>query len=188
MLHLRVIVPADESAEIVDHLRDAVGVTHLVVSPGAAIEPAGDLVQADVARWQPDAPFDAVLLDAPCTATGTIRRHPDVPHLKRPKDVPALAAQQKALLDAAARLVKPGGRLVFSTCSLLPDEGEAQLTAALARHPGLAVEPPDAARLGIAPDWVTAQGGLRLRPDCWAERGGMDGFFMARLHWSGRRS
>jgi len=76
-------------------------------------------------------------------------------------------------------LLKPGGRLVFCTCSLLPDEGEVQVEDALARHSGLTVETPSVA--GIDPDWITPEGGLRLRPDYWAELGGMDGFYMAVL-------
>jgi 16S rRNA (cytosine967-C5)-methyltransferase len=84
-------------------------------------------------------------------------------------------------IDAALRLLRPGGRLVFCTCSLLPDEGEMQLDAALARHPGLAVEPPRGVP-GLEPRWLTPEGALRLRPDHWADRGGIDGFFIARLH------
>jgi 16S rRNA (cytosine967-C5)-methyltransferase len=86
---------------------------------------------------------------------------------------------QAALIDRALGFVKPGGRLVYCTCSLLPEEGEAQLEAALLRHPGLMVERPEPT--GIDPAWITAQGGLRLRPDYWANRGGMDGFFIVRL-------
>jgi 16S rRNA (cytosine967-C5)-methyltransferase len=97
--------------------------------------------------------------------------------------VAGLVDLQARLLDRALGWLKPGGRLVFVTCSLLPEEGEGQLDGALARHPGLTVERPDLA--GVAPGWWTASGGLRLRPDLWAERGGMDGFFMARLRVPG---
>lgn len=138
-----------------------------------------EIIATDALHWQPPAPFDAVLLDAPCSATGTLRRHPDLPFIKDDSDIPALVALQTALIDKALGFLKPGGRLVFCTCSLLAEEGEDQLAATLARHPGLSVEPP--ALPGIAPDWITPQGGLRLRPDYWAEIGGMDGFFMARL-------
>lgn len=137
------------------------------------------LVVEDALQWQPDGAFDAILLDAPCSATGTIRRHPDLPFVKDGSEVAGLVALQAALLDRALEWLKPGGRLVFSTCSLLPEEGEAQLAAALERHPGLAVERVKLA--GVEPGWWTDAGGLRLRPDYWAERGGMDGFFMARL-------
>lgn len=136
-----------------------------------------DVVVADALVWAPTAPFDAILLDAPCSATGTIRRHPDLPHVKDGSDLPALTGLQAALIDRALSWLKPGGRLVFCTCSLLPEEGEDQLAAALTRHPGLTVIRPDLP--GIAPDWITPAGGLRLRPDHWADLGGMDGFFMA---------
>ena len=137
------------------------------------------LVVADALQWQPDAPFDAILLDAPCSATGTIRRHPDLPFVKDGSEVAGLATLQAALIDRALGWLKPGGRLVFATCSLLAEEGEAQLVAALACHPGLTEERP--ALAGVEEAWWTPEGGLRLRPDYWAEKGGMDGFFMARL-------
>jgi 16S rRNA (cytosine967-C5)-methyltransferase len=140
---------------------------------------SAQVVTADALHWEPQAPFDAVLLDAPCSATGTIRRHPDLPFVKDGSEITELVALQAALLDRALGFLRPGGRLVFCTCSLLPQEGEAQLDALLQRHPGLIVERPDLA--GLEPDWITPQGGLRLRPDYWAELGGMDGFFMARL-------
>ncbi|MFA8443662.1 RsmB/NOP family class I SAM-dependent RNA methyltransferase [Yoonia sp.] len=125
--------------------------------------------------------FDAVLLDAPCSATGTIRRHPDLPYAKDGSEFGALIDQQEAMIDHALTLLKPGGRLVFCTCSLLPDEGEVQAEEALARHPGLTIDT-DALRIdGITPDWITPEGGLRLRPDYWADIGGMDGFYMAVL-------
>lgn len=141
------------------------------------------LVTADALHWQPEATFDAILLDAPCSATGTIRRHPDLPFVKDGSELPSLTTLQTQLLDRALTWLKPGGLLVFSTCSLLPEEGEAQLAAALQRHPTLTVERP--ALDGIDPGWWTPDGALRLRPDYWAERGGMDGFFMVRLRKSG---
>lgn len=140
---------------------------------------AAELVVADALTWQPDAPYDAILLDAPCSATGTIRRHPDLPHVKDGSEIAALVALQAALFDRALDWLAPGGRIVFCTCSLLPDEGEAQLAGALSRHPGLKVVRP--AMPWVEPDWITIQGGLRLRPDHWAAEGGMDGFFMACL-------
>ncbi|WP_096786804.1 RsmB/NOP family class I SAM-dependent RNA methyltransferase [Rhodobacter sp. CZR27] len=139
---------------------------------------SAEVVAADLLEWQ-GGPFDAVLLDAPCSATGTIRRHPDLPFVKDGSEIPALAELQAAMIDRALALLKPGGRLVFCTCSLLPEEGEDQLAAMLARHPGLRVERPEIA--GVEAVWVTEAGGLRLRPDLWADRGGMDGFFMVRV-------
>jgi 16S rRNA (cytosine967-C5)-methyltransferase len=142
-----------------------------------------EIVVADALTWE-GGPFDAVLLDAPCTATGTIRRHPDLPYVKEEAQVGELAALQSALIDRALRLVRPGGRVVFCTCSLLPEEGEAQVEAALARHPGLAMVPEALAVPGVEPSWI-GPWGLRLRPDYWAERGGMDGFFIACLRAPG---
>ncbi|WP_236552431.1 RsmB/NOP family class I SAM-dependent RNA methyltransferase [Belnapia sp. F-4-1] len=135
-----------------------------------------EVVEADAVQWDAGgAVFDAVLLDAPCTATGTIRRHPDVPYLKRVRDVPAMAEVQRALLAAAARRVAPGGRLVFATCSLQPEEGEGH-----AVPEGFVADPVRPEEVPGLEGVVTAAGTLRTRPDLWAERGGMDGFFVAR--------
>jgi len=125
--------------------------------------------------------YDAILLDAPCSATGTIRRHPDLPHAKDGSDFGALIEMQAGMLDHALTLLKPGGRLVYCTCSLLPDEGEVQVDEALARHPGLTVDRAALDLPGIDPAWITTEGGLRLRPDFWADQGGMDGFYIACL-------
>jgi len=138
---------------------------------------AAEVVVADALRWQPDGAFDAIMLNAPCSATGTIRRHPDLIFVKDGTEIPELIDLQRRLLDRALGWLKPGGRLVYCTCSLLQEEGEQQLAEALLRHPGLRVVPPEVK--GIDKAWVTPQGGLRLRPDYWAEKGGMDGFFMA---------
>lgn len=138
-----------------------------------------DLVVADALVWTPETPPDAVLLDAPCSATGTIRRHPDLPLLRDGEGVAEIALLQSALIDHAAAMLPVGGRMVFATCSLLPAEGEEQLAAALIRHPELQVIRPEGA--WIDPGWITPEGALRLRPDYWAERGGMDGFFIAAL-------
>lgn len=137
------------------------------------------IVAADALEWRPDAPLDAVLLDAPCSATGTIRRHPDMPFVRDGYGVAELIELQAAMLDHALSLLRPGGRLVYATCSLIPDEGEVQIDEALLRHPGLMVERP--VLDGIDPAWITPEGGLRLRPDYWADLGGMDGFYMACL-------
>ncbi len=139
-----------------------------------------EFVEADAAQWAPaEARFDALLLDAPCSATGVIRRHPDIPHLKRPADVAGLAETQRRLLAAAARLLLPGGRMVLATCSLQPEEGEAH--AAHAVSLGLRVDPIRAEELPGLAEALTPQGTMRTRPDLWAERGGLDGFFAARF-------
>ncbi|MDJ0627813.1 MAG: RsmB/NOP family class I SAM-dependent RNA methyltransferase [Rhodobacter sp.] len=141
---------------------------------------AADLVIADALEWRPQQPFDAILLDAPCSATGTIRRHPDLPHAKDLGGLPELTALQAALLDRAAGMLRPGGRLVYCTCSLLPEEGEAQVTAVIERRPKLALDRAALTLPGIEPHWQVPEG-LRLRPDYWPERGGMDGFFIAAM-------
>lgn len=137
---------------------------------------AATLVQADALVWEPEGQFDAVLLDAPCTATGTCRRHPDVLHRIGPRQIAELAELQAALLERAARWVKPGGRLVYATCSLEPAEGEEQ-----ARRIALPADPIRAEELphGLAP---TGEGWLRTDPGMLAEAGGLDGFFIARWH------
>lgn len=139
-----------------------------------------EVVEADALTWEPETPFDAVLLDAPCSATGTIRRHPDLPHLRESRDIEALTKLQYRLLDRALGFVRPGGRVVYCTCSLLPVEGEHQIAAALKRHDGLTVAPLDPGAYGL-PDMAASPHGLRLLPDLWAKRDGMDGFFMSLL-------
>jgi 16S rRNA (cytosine967-C5)-methyltransferase len=138
------------------------------------------MVTADLLQWQPEEPQAAILLDAPCSATGTIRRHPELPLIRDGSEIAGLADVQARLIDRALSWLAPGGRMVFATCSLLPAEGEAQLSALLSRHDDVAVERPDMP--WIDPAWITPEGGLRLRPDHW---GGMDGFFMARLRRRG---
>ena len=125
--------------------------------------------------------FDAILLDAPCSATGTIRRHPDLPHAKDGSEFGELIDLQARILDHAWTLLKPGGRLVFCTCSLLPDEGECQIEDLLEAHPELETDREALKVDGVDPVWITQEGGLRLRPDYWAEQGGMDGFYIALL-------
>ncbi len=131
------------------------------------------------------APFDAILLDAPCSATGTIRRHPDVTWTKGEDDLRKLTALQTRLLDRAASLLKPGGRLVFCTCSLEADEGDKQAEAFLDRHPDFAREPIAPAEVGGSAEWITPKGDLRTLPfhldGTEAYRGGLDGFFAARF-------
>ena len=136
-------------------------------------------MEADALTWRPPAPPDAILLDAPCSATGTIRRHPDIPHLRRPRDVEALAVQQAGLITAAAAMLPPGGRLIYAVCSLQPEEGAAQRATAIAA--GLAPAPFTAAELTALPEALTPDGCVRTHPGLWTDRGGMDGFFIARF-------
>ena len=133
-----------------------------------------ELVQADAFDWQPEALFDAVLLDAPCTATGTCRRHPDVLHRIGPRQIAEMTELQAGLLERAVSWVKPGGRLIYAVCSLEPEEGEDQ-----AAQVTLTPDPISADELpaGLAP---TAEGWLRTDPGMLADAGGMDGFFLAR--------
>ncbi len=147
------------------------------------------LVEADAVTWKPGRTFDAVLLDAPCTATGTMRRHPDILRLKRADDVAALADIQTRLLDSAAGLVAPGGTLLYCTCSLEPEEGARQIEAFLARDRRFTRSPIVAGECGIAADWLTPAGELRTLPfhlpGEQPHLSGMDGFYAARLVHSG---
>jgi 16S rRNA (cytosine967-C5)-methyltransferase len=138
-----------------------------------------EIVCADALKFRPAAPFDAVLLDAPCTSTGTLRRHPDVAWLRRPTDVRALAALQLQLLTAAASMVKPGGTLVYAVCSLEPEEGEGVVAQALAN--GWTRAPIPRGEIPGADDFITKHGDLRTLPSHWREIGGLDGFYAARL-------
>jgi 16S rRNA (cytosine967-C5)-methyltransferase len=149
-----------------------------------------ELVRADVMQWNvaDDALFDAVLLDAPCSATGTIRRHPDVAYLKKPEDIAGLAALQRRMLARAASFLRPGGTLVYCTCSLEPEEGEAHL-AALADLP-LTLDPVGAREVGGLAEIVTSDGAIRTLPSHLAHAedprlGGLDGFFIMRLRKRG---
>jgi len=141
---------------------------------------AANIVVSDAFEYETDG-FDAVLLDAPCSATGTIRRHPDLPYAKDGSEFGMLIDQQARMIDHALTLLKPGGRLLFCTCSLLPDEGEVQVEEAMARHSGLTVDTDALDRPGLNAAWRTEEGGLRLRPDYWGDLGGMDGFYIAQL-------
>jgi len=144
-----------------------------------------ELIVGDAATFSTDEKFDAVLLDAPCSSTGTIRRHPDIPYTKSPKDIEALAGLQGRLLDNAVKLLKPGGTLVYSTCSLEPEEGEAQIASLMVRDNGLRLDEIGKDELAGQADWIEPSGCLRtfpyeLRLDS-PEWSGMDGFFAARL-------
>ncbi len=144
-----------------------------------------EIVEADVNTWNPDSRFDAILLDAPCSSTGTIRRNPDIPWLKKPEDIASLAKVQTRLLDHAVTLLKPGGRLVFCTCSLQPEEGPAQIAALIARNPSLSVSPIEPEEIGGYGEYLSEEGFLRTLP-CYLQLSdpdlsGMDGFFACRL-------
>ena len=144
-----------------------------------------ETVISNVNTWAPARLFDAVLLDAPCTATGTIRRHPDILYLKRAEDVASLAQSQTKMLDAAARLVKPGGRLVYCTCSLEDDEGAGQIASFLGGHSEFKRMPIDRGSVGGESGWLTADGDLRTLPSYFGDlrpgQQGMDGFFVSLL-------
>ncbi len=143
-----------------------------------------DMAVADAIGYSAP-PFDAILIDAPCASTGTIRRHPDVAWTKKPGDIEALAQLQSKMLDRAASLTRPRGRIVYSTCSLEPEEGEAQIVAFLRRNPDFRRDPVDAAAEAIPPQFVNSDGDLRTLPQMLPNEdprlAGMDGFFAARV-------
>lgn len=158
------VTALDASAKRLERMRENLTRTGL----------SAELIQADLREWQPAAPFDAVLLDAPCTATGTCRRHPDVLHRIGPRQIAELAELQAGLIERAAQWLKPGGRLVYAVCSLELEEGEGQTGAVqLTPDPIRADELP----AGLDP---TPQGWLRTDPGMLGEAGGLDGFFVAR--------
>lgn len=150
---------------------------------------SAEIVRADLASWRPGRLFDAVLLDAPCSATGTLRRHPDVAWTKSPADIAKLAAAQRRLLDAASGLVRPGGRLVFSNCSLDPEEGERLVAGFLDERPDFCRDPIAPTEFDGLDGLVDACGDLRTTPADWPvddpRWSGMDGFFAARLRRTG---
>jgi 16S rRNA (cytosine967-C5)-methyltransferase len=143
-----------------------------------------DVIVADIATLKA-APFDAVLVDAPCLATGTIRRHPDIAWIKKPGDIAALVQAQSRMLDKAVELVKPGGAIVYCTCSIEPEEGELQIAALLRRNPDVARSLIRAAEVGGLAEIVNENGELRTLPShlpaAEPRFSGLDGFFAARL-------
>jgi 16S rRNA (cytosine967-C5)-methyltransferase len=163
------VTALDRSAARLQRLADALARTGL----------AAESIVADAESWDDPRTFDAVLLDAPCTSTGTFRRNPDVLWTLSPRDISNLAEVQSRLLDAAAARVRPGGRLVYCVCSLEPEEGEAQVRAFLKRHPDFATSPADPAANGAPAASLTADGWLRILPHHL--EGGLDGFFVATL-------
>jgi 16S rRNA (cytosine967-C5)-methyltransferase len=167
------VTALDRSAERLRRLTENLERLHL----------SAEVIVADAMSYS-GGPFDAILLDAPCTSTGTIRRHPDVAWTKRPGDVESLVALQMRMLDRAATMLAPGGRLVYCTCSLEPEEGEAHVPALLRRNPDLRLAPitPEDP---IPAEFVTADGTLRTLPNAWPHDeprlAGLDGFFAARF-------
>ena len=166
------VTAVDSNAKRIERLRENLSRTGL---------PA-EMVRADALDWTDDRTFDAVLLDAPCSATGTCRRHPDVLHRIGSRQIAEMAELQTAMLERAVESLKPGGRLVYAVCSLETEEGEAQ-----AERIALPVDPVRTAELpaGLAP---TSQGWLRTDPGMLSEAGGLDGFFIARWRKPGEDS
>ena len=162
------VTSVDASASRLARLRENLGRTHL----------DAQLIEADALKWNPKGQFDAILLDAPCSATGTFRRHPEVLYRARPSVVDENAVLQARLLDRAAQWLKPGATLVYSVCSLEPQEGEQAVAAFLARHSSFRIEPP-ATLPAFAP--VAPEGWVRILPGLLETEGGLDGFFLARL-------
>jgi len=142
---------------------------------------SAELVTADASKWTPAGKFDAILLDAPCSGTGTLRRHPDIAWLKDEEDVGRLMLAQDRLLLRALDLLKPGGTLVYAVCSLQEDEGPARIDALLGRERRARLVPIDATELPGLAEAVSPAGDVRTLPSMWPERGGIDGFYIARL-------
>ncbi len=148
-----------------------------------------EIVVADLFEHKPDALYDAVLLDAPCSSTGTIRRHPDVLWTKTPEDIARLAGLQRRMLDHAATLVKPGGMILFCNCSLDPEEGEAMIATALQENAKLERMPFAAGEFPIVDGFLDVDGAVRTTPaglpDQDPKRAGLDGFYAVRLRVKG---
>ncbi|GAB6052318.1 transcription antitermination factor NusB [Magnetospira thiophila] len=147
----------------------------------ARLQLTAEVIVADATQWRPLEPFEAILLDAPCTATGTLRRHPDVAYHRGPTDREKLSALQDRLLRAAIGMLAPGGVLVYCTCSLLPEEGEQRIDTLLAEGHDLTLEPVRAEEIGGWDEALTARGELRTLPCHLPDDGGLDGFYAARL-------
>lgn len=147
----------------------------------ARLKLTADVVEADALSWKPQTPFDAVLLDAPCSATGTIRRHPDIPHLKTAADVTHQTDLQRKFLDHAAEMVRPGGVIVYSVCSLQESEGPGQIEALLKRDETVQIDPVEVAEVPDFDACITPAGAVRVTPAHLSDKGGADGFYIARL-------
>ncbi len=166
------VTAVDHSARRLERLRDNLRRTGL----------HAEVVVADALSFEPREDFDAVLLDAPCSSTGTIRRHPELPYIKQAADIGVLAPVQSRMLAQAAKLVKPDGMLVYCVCSLEAAEGERQIAPFLAAHPHFAVKPVTPGEYGIEAHMLTEQGFLRTLPHmAIGGSSGLDGFFAARL-------
>ncbi len=140
-----------------------------------------EVIRADATDWRPAEPVDAVLVDAPCSSTGTIRRHPELPWIKTEHQLEGATGIQRRLLDHALQIVRPGGRVVFATCSLEPAEGRDMVSAVLGEGGGLRVHPLRTTVFGETEQMITGDGMLRTLPCHLADLGGMDGFFAARI-------
>jgi len=165
------VTAVDLSARRMDRLKENLARLHM----------EAELVVDDVLSWEPVELFDAVLLDAPCSSTGTIRRHPDVQRLKTRQSLQSLIPLQDKLLHRAAHLLKPGGKLVYCVCSLQQDEGEARIDAFLAANRQIKRKPVTEQLLPFAKSAITKTGDVRLLPALLADQGGIDGFFAAVL-------
>ena len=164
------VTAVDASKSRLERLRENLCRTHL----------EAELTPADASVWNSTRKFDAILLDAPCSASGTFRRHPEVLYRARPSIIASGAALQSRLLERAIDWLKPGASLVYSVCSLEPQEGEEVVSAFIAEHPDIAIDPPNEGEL---PDFVepSPEGWVRILPGLLEDQGGLDGFFMVRL-------
>jgi 16S rRNA (cytosine967-C5)-methyltransferase len=162
------VTAVDSSAQRLERLSENLERTGLLVN----------LVTADILKWKPERQFDSILLDAPCSATGTFRRHPEVLYRARPRVIAGSAELQAKLLARAAQWLSPGGTLVYSVCSLEPEEGEQVIADFIATHSDFRIDPPEPAA-----DWLkpTDEGFVRILPGLLESEGGLDGFFTARL-------
>jgi len=165
------VISVDRSAGRLERLRENL----------ARLALKAEVVQADVATWKPGEKARFVVLDAPCSATGTLRRHPDIAILKTQKDVVSLAKAQARLLSAAAKMTAPGGTLIYCTCSLQPEEGPEQVERFLSENKTWQRRPVTRDELPDLAEAISEKGDVRTLPHYWAKRGGMDGFFIARL-------
>lgn len=161
------VVAVDRSAKRLVRLRENLARTQM----------QAEVIAADLLDWQPDAPFDAVLLDAPCSATGTVRRHPDLLLRKTAKDISQMVALQREILHKVISWLPANTPLIYAVCSLQPEEGEAQMEWLLSQYAELSVEPIE----GLPKEWLTPEGYIRTLPHYLGDKGGMDGFFIAKL-------